>query len=80
MLDFRALSVTVVPHHGDPAVHSFEGFDRNQMFLDELRHFLSCVAARTRPIVDLRDGAHSLRTALAVRQSMSSRTVVDVLQ
>lgn len=80
VLDFRALSVTVVPHEGAAAVHSFEGFDRNQMFIDELRHFLACVDTRSRPMVDLRDGAHSLRTALAVKQSMASRAVVDVTQ
>jgi predicted dehydrogenase len=79
-LDFRALSVTVVPHEGAPTVHSFEGFDRNQMFIDELRHFLACVDTRSRPIVDLRDGASSLRTALAVKQSISSRSVVTVRQ
>jgi predicted dehydrogenase len=78
LLDFRALTVTVVTPDAAPIVHSFEGFDRNQMFVDELRHFLACVANRSRPIVDLRDGAHSLRTALAVKQSIASGTVVDV--
>lgn len=78
LLDFRALSVTVVTPDGPPAVQSFEGFDRNQMFVDEIRHFLGCVEARRRPIVDLRDGAESLRTALAVKQSIASRTVVSV--
>jgi len=80
LLDFRALSVTIVKPEGAPIVHSFEGFDRNQMFIDELRHFLACVETRSRPIVDLRDGAQSLRTALAVKQSIASRTVVDVRQ
>jgi predicted dehydrogenase len=80
LLDFRALSVTVLTPDAAPAVHSFAGFDRNQMFVDELRHFLTCVDTRSRPVVDLRDAAHSLRTALAVKQSMSSRAVVDVRQ
>jgi predicted dehydrogenase len=72
--------VTVVKPDGAPIVHSFEGFDRNQMFVDELRHFLTCIENRSRPIVDLRDGAQSLRMALAVKQSIASRTVVDLRQ
>jgi predicted dehydrogenase len=78
VMDLRALSVTVVTPDGPPAVQSFEGFDRNQMFVDEIRHFLACVETRGRPIVDLRDGAESLRTALAVKRSIASRTVVSV--
>lgn len=74
--DFRALSVTVFRPDEAPIVHSFEGFDRNQMFIEEMRHFLHAVETRTRPIVDLRDGAESLRTAIAVKRSIASRTVV----
>jgi predicted dehydrogenase len=76
VLDFRALSVTVTPHEGEPAVDSFAGFDRNQMFVDEVAHFLECVATRSRPIVDLREGAQSLNMALAVKRSIASGAVV----
>ena len=76
VLDFRALSVTVARPDAAPVVHSFAGFDRNQMFVDEVTHFLDCVRTRERPIVDLREGAKSLRIALAVKESMASQTVV----
>lgn len=80
VLDFRALSVSVVTRGAPPIVHSFADFDRNRMFIDEVRHFLDCVETRTSPLVDLRDGAQSLRTALAVKQSIASRAVVGVSQ
>lgn len=77
LADFRLPRVTVSGASG-PHVHSFEGFDRNQTFLEELRHFLDCVERRLKPIVDLRDGARSLRTALAVKESMRRGAIVPL--
>jgi predicted dehydrogenase len=56
--------------------HRFEQFERNQLFLDELRHFLDCVEARSEPVPDLEDGIWSLRMALAARQSIAQGRVV----
>jgi predicted dehydrogenase len=80
ILDLRALSVTVVSPEGPPLVHSFADFDRNVMFIEEVRHFLACVEARTKPIVDLRDGRQSLEMAVAVKRSIASGTVVALHQ
>jgi predicted dehydrogenase len=77
VLDLVALSVTVKAYGGDASVvHSFAGFDRNQLFLDQIRHFLECVEKRTRPIVDLREGAQSLRVALAAKESIITGKMV----
>lgn len=46
------------------------GFDRNQLFLDELRDFLGAIEGRHAPAVPVRHGAQSLRVALAARQSL----------
>lgn len=54
---------------------NFEGFTRNQMFLEEMRHFLSCVEGQATPVVSLRDGAESLRMALAARESLETGTI-----
>jgi predicted dehydrogenase len=80
LLDFRALSVTVFGRDGAPVVHAFADFDRNQMFIDELQHFLHCVGTRTRPLVNLRDGVESLRIALAAKESIASGAVVHLDQ
>jgi len=45
------------------------GFDFNRTYVDEVRHFLACVAARSKPIQDAADGARALRIALAAKQS-----------
>lgn len=48
----------------------FAKFERNVMFLDELRHFLDCVAGRTTPLIDLQEGIKSMRMAFAADESL----------
>jgi predicted dehydrogenase len=71
VMDLGSLTVAVQDARSStPAVDTFPEFERNQLFLDELRHFLTCLEKRTSPVVDLRDGAQSLRMALAAKQSI----------
>jgi len=53
------------------------GFDRNSLFLDEMKHFLACVEGREQPVVSVREGASSLSLALAVRRSLETGAVVE---
>lgn len=61
-----------------PNVFRVENFDRNNLFLDQARHFLRCLKTREKPIVDLADGIQSLRMALAVKQSITTHQLVDL--
>jgi hypothetical protein len=54
----------------------FTGFDRNQMFLDELRHFLACLRGEEQPLIDLREAARSLRISLCAEESLLSGEAV----
>ena len=73
ILDLPSSSVTVHEFGGAaPAVYSFPDFERNQLFIDELRHFLTCAERRTRPMVDLQDALQSLRVALAAKESIAT--------
>jgi predicted dehydrogenase len=80
LIDLRASTL----HHfgGDGALLdalSFEGFERNQMFIDELKHFLNCIDGKEKTLISLRDGAQSLRMALAAKESIASGTVVELI-
>jgi predicted dehydrogenase len=55
-----------------------EGYERNQMFLEEARHFVACVEGRERPAIPLEDGLAVLRLALAVKASMRAGVTVEV--
>jgi predicted dehydrogenase len=54
------------------------GFERNQLFLDELRHFLHCVDTREQPVIDLDDGVWSLQMALAAKESLQCGCVIEM--
>lgn len=53
-------------------------FQRNQLFLDQMRHMLGCLRGEEKPLVSLRDGAQSLRMALASLRSLAEKRVVEV--
>ena len=58
------------------AVDPSPGFERNDMFLDELRHFLSCVESGEVPCCPLADGISVLRlTEAAHRAALENRCV-----
>lgn len=50
--------------------NDFAGFNRNDMFLEQARHFLDCLGSGNKPVVDLMAGVQSLRLALAARRSL----------
>lgn len=50
--------------------NDFAGFNRNDMFLEQARHFLDCLGSGNKPVVDLMAGLQSLRLALAARRSL----------
>ena len=79
LVDLRA---SRVHHYGDDGglleAASFEGFERNQMFIDEMKHFLACIEGKEKSLISLRDGAQSLRMALAAKESMASGTVIEL--
>ncbi len=57
---------------------SYEDFQRNQLFLDELKCFLDGLQGKQTPLVSLRDGAQSLRMALAAKESLATGKVVEL--
>lgn len=79
LLDFLALTVI---HYGEDGSivneMNFDGFDRNQLFIDEIKHFLACIETETKTCVNIRDGAQSLRMALAARQSLETGRVIEI--
>jgi predicted dehydrogenase len=54
------------------------GFDRNSMFLDEMKHFMACVQGREQPACGLDDGVATLRIALAAKRSAKEGQTVRV--
>ncbi len=76
-LDLMANTVLHYDELGKVALSlKFSDFARNQLFLGEMRHFLSCVETGEETCIPLADGAISLKTALAAKQSIETGQVV----
>ena len=71
-------SMTLVHHRQGELVRREElsDFPRNQLFLDEINHFLACIRGEEKPLVSIRDGAQSLRMALAAKESLQTGRAV----
>lgn len=55
-----------------------EGFERNQLFLAQTRHFVESAAGEVEPRCTLADGAQALRLALAAQESQKSGMVIQI--
>jgi predicted dehydrogenase len=55
-----------------------EGFERNQMFVDLMRHFISVAEGKEQPICSLEDGLRALRLSLAALQSAETGQRVEM--
>jgi predicted dehydrogenase len=56
----------------------YETFTRNDMFIDEMKDFFSCVKENKKPSITFDDGINSLKIALAVKESMENRKIIDI--
>jgi predicted dehydrogenase len=53
-----------------------EGFERNQLFVAQTRHFIETARGEVEPICSLDDGIQALRLALAARQSSGNGILI----
>ena len=71
-MDLRGATSTLYDADGGVAeTVSFPDFQRNQLFLDEVSHFLGCIARNETPLVSGAEGLCSLTVALAAKASLS---------
>lgn len=57
---------------------AFPEFERNHMFIEELKLFLSCIKEGGKEAITLQDGIVSLKMAVAIKESMRIGGVVNV--
>ncbi len=78
-VDMLATTLTWFDREGAAAERlSLPDFQRNELFLAQMRHMLACLRGEATPLVSLRDGAQSLRMAIASLRSLAEKRVVDV--
>ena len=55
-----------------------EGFERNQLFLDEMEHFIQVVKGDVAPFCTLQDGIAALKITEAIYQSAQEKTFIHL--
>ena len=53
-----------------------DGFERNQLFVAQTRHFIEVARGEAEPVCSLEDGVAALRLALAAYESQEAGRVV----
>lgn len=62
---------------GSTVVRLFDSWEPNEMYLEELRHFLRCLSGEEDPLSDAGDGARTLALALAAKESAAQKRIVS---
>lgn len=78
LMDIANLSLTIERPDTEKKVYNFSGFDRNELFMNEINHFFDCVTHRRQPVVSLDDGINSLKVALAIKKAIESGNGINV--
>ena len=52
------------------------GFERNELFLAQMRHFLEVIAGKAAPRCTLQDGIQALELALSVQRSQQEKRLI----
>ena len=55
-----------------------EGFERNDLFLEEMRHFFALISGETQSVCDLAEGIRALSLVEAVHESSRSGSIIEV--
>ena len=55
-----------------------EGFERNTLFLEQMRHFLDVARGQAQPLCTLQDGIEALRLALAAHASQAQGQLITL--
>tara|TARA_Y100001936_G_C16081223_1_gene678015 strand:- start:1405 stop:2388 length:984 start_codon:yes stop_codon:yes gene_type:complete len=59
-------------------IFKFEKFERNQMYRDEIKHFLSCVKNRKKTINGLDEGIKTMNIALTMKKSAERSKIIEL--
>jgi len=55
------------------------GWETNQMYIDEMKHFIKCIAGDEKPLLDVFDATRVLEIALAAKESARKGSVIKLI-
>ncbi|MEK9186419.1 MAG: Gfo/Idh/MocA family oxidoreductase [Patescibacteria group bacterium] len=79
--DYQDKTLVLIPFEaGSQSVFVKEPaeFERNSMFLDETKQFISCIEKKENPLISLEQGAEVLKIALTMKDSIKNKKVIQL--
>jgi len=76
--DLKNLTINVIKNDSKIKEYSWKGFERNNQFINQLKHFLKVTYNKESSMVDLDEGLVSLKIALAAKSSLKSGKAIKV--
>ena len=76
--DLKNLSLELIQDNKLIKKFSWKSFDRNQQFIQQLKHFLKVVENKEKPLVDFNEGLKSLKIALAAKKSINTGKIIKI--
>ena len=59
-------------------IYTLKNFQRNKMYVNELKHFFKCIKNRTKTVNTLDDGIITLNIALAMKKSAKQKKIIEL--
>ncbi len=59
-------------------VFQLKDFNRNNLFVDEIKHFIDCIENNRELRVTLNEGINSLKIAIAIKESISKKKIIKL--
>ena len=79
LVNFREFAINVFDGVGNQIEQiSFENYGRNQLFLNQMKHFVEYLEGNSEMPVKLPDAANSLKMALAAKESLQSGKAINL--
>ena len=60
------------------SILKLKNYERNQMYIDEIKHFIKCVKSRKKTVNSLDDGIKTLNIALAMKKSATHKKIIKL--
>jgi len=76
--DHNEVKIYLTKNNKWKTVMKLNNFERNQTFVDEIKHFLKCVKTKKPTINDINQGVRTLEIALAMKKSSKIKKMVRI--
>ena len=76
--DLKNLTLTIIKDTNKVKKFQWKNFDRNEQFIEQLKHFLKAIKKKEKPLVDIKEGLKSLDIAIAIKKSLKNKKIKKI--